>query len=87
MTIHGYPEELDYVNAVLHPSEPKCGSFLELFCKTCLAADSYNYELMRRPLSVLMAKYPAPPERMAMERHDRGAELPGDRELLDRTAG
>lgn len=82
MTIQGYPDELDYVNARLHPTA-ECGSFLEAFCRAALSADSENYELLRPTLLILMERYPADPQRLAMERHDRGADLPGDRELLD----
>jgi hypothetical protein len=84
MCIQFFPDELDYVNAVLHPIEDKCGSFLELFCHACLAADSENYLLIRPALLVLMGKYPARPERLAVERHDRGADRPGDLDLLKR---
>jgi hypothetical protein len=74
MIIQFYPDELDYVNATLHPSIRAADdkSFLGTFCLACLRADDENYELLRPVLAVLMGKYPADPERLAMERHDRG---------------
>jgi hypothetical protein len=80
MIIQGYPDELDYVNAQLHPlirgKDDK--SFLGFFCLACLAADAENYEEMRRVLIVMMAKYPANRERLRMERIDSGRALAGD---------
>lgn len=76
MTIQFFPDELDYANAILHPLAPQSGSFLEHFTRACLAADSENYLLLRPALLVLMEKYPADAERLAMERHDRGADRP-----------
>ena len=78
MIAQDYPEELDYINAKLHPAakkepDPKTGSFLECFLWACLRADHENYELIHGTLLALMAKYPADPVRLAMERHDRGA--------------
>jgi len=74
MIIQDYPDELDYVNAQLHPlirnSDDK--SFLGTFCLACLRADSDNYELLRSALLVLMKKYPPDADRLRMERHDRG---------------
>jgi hypothetical protein len=74
MEIQSYPDELDYVNAQLHPSIRAADdkSFLGTFCLACLRADGSNYEILRPSLFFLMAKYPANPERLAMERHDRG---------------
>lgn len=70
--IQEHPEELDWANAILHPLAPKCGSFLEVFCKAMIAADSENYPLLRPAILVLMKKYPADPERLDMERRDNG---------------
>ena len=74
MTIQFYPDELDYVNAKLHPMAPKTGSFLTSFLQACLAADSENYELLRPALRQIMLKHPASPERLEMERRDSGRE-------------
>lgn len=71
-TIQFYPDELDYVNAQLHPAQ-KCGHFLESFFQSCLRADAENYQLLRPILREFMAKYPASPERLEAERRDRGA--------------
>ena len=74
MTIQAYPDELDYVNAKLHPaSKIMPGTFLSNFLRACLAADGENYELLRPAVAVFMEKYPAEQERLRMERHDRGA--------------
>lgn len=75
-TIQTYPEELDYVNAKLHPMAKRVGSFLNGFLGSCLAADSDNYELVRPALTKIMEKYPAEPYRLWMERHDRGIDEP-----------
>lgn len=77
MIIQEYPDELDYVNATLHPFANSTAtrdekSFLGAFCNTCLRADGENYELLRPALIVLMQKYPADADRLRMERHDRG---------------
>jgi hypothetical protein len=74
MIIQHYPDELDYVNAQLHPlvRREDDKSFLAHFLRSCLAADSLNYEIIRPALHELMVKYPPDPERWAMERHDRG---------------
>lgn len=73
MIINGYPEELDYVNAILHPmSKRKHGSFLTTFCQAALTADNENYELLRPVLLKLMVKYPADEERLEMEKRDSG---------------
>jgi hypothetical protein len=71
MTIQFYPDELDYVNAQLHPLV-KCGAFLECFFQSCLRADDENYELLRPILKEFILKYPANEERLAMERLERG---------------
>lgn len=75
MIIQFYPDELDYVNATLHPSlrAPDDKSFLGTFCQACLRADDDNYELLRPALLALMEKYPVGAERLEMERRDRGA--------------
>ncbi len=87
MEIQSYPDELDWVNATLasrhyggitldclppvsETFEDK--SFLGTFCQACLRADGANYETLRPALYVFMAKYPANPECLRMERHDRG---------------
>lgn len=75
MTIQFYPEELDYVNAKMHPlglTDPS--SFLGAFLLACLRADNENYELLRPALRALMVKYPADAERLKIERVERGAE-------------
>jgi len=72
MNIQGYPDEVNYVNAVLHPEAKKCGSFMDYFLHACLHADWENYELLRPVLRKIMEKYPADPERLAMEEHDTG---------------
>lgn len=74
MTIQGYPEELDYVNAQLHGRGPDDISFLGTFCLACLRADAENYEDLRCALHIFMMRYPASAERLKMERADRGAE-------------
>jgi hypothetical protein len=73
MIIQSYPDELDYVNAQLHPSirDADDKSFLGTFCLACLRADAQNYEILRLALNTLILKYPANPERLRMERHDR----------------
>jgi len=71
MIIQHYPDELDYVNAILAPAGPKAGSFLSAFCQACAAADWENYELLRPILAKLIEKYPADPERLKAERRDR----------------
>ena len=77
MIIQHYPDDLDYVNAHLHPlSETDEKSFLATFCTACLRADAYNYEVIRSALQVFMLKYPPNPERIWMERHDRGIDEP-----------
>lgn len=79
MIIQSYPDELDYVNAQLHPlvRSKNDQSFLGTFCLACLRADGSNYQLLRPVLHVLMEKYPADRERLRMERlrmerHDSG---------------
>lgn len=72
MNIQGYPQELIYVNAILHPRAPKCGSFMDAFCHACLAADVENYELLRPALKKIMLKYPADPEMLNIEKRDIG---------------
>lgn len=78
MEIQCYPDELDYVNAQLHPSiRPSDDkSFLGTFCQACLRADGANYEVLRGVLYFFMSKYPANPGRLWMERHDRGINEP-----------
>jgi hypothetical protein len=86
--IQVYPDELDWVNATLagHP-----GSFLDLFCKCALAADAFNYELLRPVVAKVMQKYPANELRLLMERHDNNRRRPGDldriRELWNKRFG
>lgn len=75
MIIQDCPDELDYVNAQIHPlgaSRWDDKSFLGTFCQACLRADAQNYEIIRPALLILMEKYPADPERLRMERIDRG---------------
>lgn len=74
MIIQSYPDELDYVNAQLHPlmRSKDDQSFLGTFCLACLRADGSNYQLLRPVLHVLMEKYPADRERLRMERDDSG---------------
>jgi hypothetical protein len=69
-TIQSYPEELNYVLAVLHPKAPKVGSFLMAFCEACQRADWQNYEDLRPALHSFMAKYPCDIQRLAMEQED-----------------
>jgi hypothetical protein len=73
--IQHYPDELDYVNARLHPLHPdevdEDKSFVTTFCLACLRADGINYELLRPVLAELMIRYPANPDRLDMERRDR----------------
>ena len=71
-TIQRFPDELDYVNAQLHPGQ-RCGGFLESFFNSCLRADAENYQILRPVLRDFMVKYPASPERLEAERRDRGA--------------
>ena len=72
MIIQAYLEELNYVNAKLHPRAAECGSFLQAFLRACVAADSFNYELLRPCLHSCMAKYPADPELLAIEQREAG---------------
>ena len=74
--IQAFPDELDYVNAQLHPlvRDPDDKSFLGTFLQACLRADGENYAIIRPALQRLMEKYPARADRLAMERRDRGAE-------------
>ena len=72
MTVQFYPDELNYINAKLHPLAPKCGSFLDAFLRACMAADGENYALLRPALREIMMKYPADEERLRMEEHDSG---------------
>lgn len=80
MSIQFYPDELDYVNAKLSIADEN--SFLASFCRACLRADDFNYELLRLNLEIFRQKYPADPFRLAMERHDRGASTPEDEKLI-----
>jgi hypothetical protein len=74
MNIQFYPDELDWVNAtILDANNSK--SFLETFCHAALRADFQNYEIIRPALLQFIEKYPARPERIAAERHDRGADI------------
>ena len=70
--IQDFPDELDYVNAKLHPMAPKVGRFLELFLNSCYRADSNYYPLLQPLVRRLMEEHPADSERLEMERHDRG---------------
>ena len=69
MTIQHYRNELDYVNAQLHPSIRSAddASFLGTFCLACLRADGENYAILRSALRIFMLKYPAPLERLRSE--------------------
>lgn len=70
-----FPDELDYVNAKLHPlGGTDEHSFLCNFLTACIRADAENYRLLQPILRQYMVKYPANPERLHMERRDRGAE-------------
>lgn len=82
--IQFHPDELNYVNAKLHPLAGRCGSFLRAFLVACLRADSYNYEIIRPALLKIMQKYPPDPLRIAMEQHDNGMEHEPLDPLLDR---
>ncbi|MGH9747258.1 MAG: hypothetical protein ACRD59_14270 [Candidatus Acidiferrales bacterium] len=87
-TIQFYPEELDYVNAMLHSRGPEDKSFLGTFCDACLRADAENYILIRPALRQLMQKYPADPEHLRMERIDSGREPSSNRDdVQDAAAG
>jgi hypothetical protein len=70
MNIQGYPDELNYINAILHPEAPQVGSFFKTFCQACLAADAENYEIIRPVLRVMMTKYPCDIQRLAAEERD-----------------
>jgi hypothetical protein len=70
--IQNYPDELDYVNAKLHPLASKLGSFLDQFLRSCLAADDENCGLVRPVLLEIMKKYPAEEARLEIERRDSG---------------
>lgn len=84
MNIQMYPEELDYVNATLHPlSRP--GKFLETFCEACVRADGENYELLRPALVIFMIKYPADEERLRMERIDSGRGTVEDKQHYEKS--
>lgn len=73
MIINVYPDELDYVNAKLHPlARTDENSFLWAFLQSCLRADPENYELIRPVLWAMMVKYPADEKRLEMERRDSG---------------
>ena len=73
MNIQCYPDELDYVNAKLHPAvREDDSSFLATFLRACLRADAENYELLRPALAEMMKKYPPDPVRLRMEREDNG---------------
>lgn len=72
MTIQGYPDELDYVNAQLSLKGADDKSFLGTFCQACLRADGENFEDLRPALHIFMMRYPAPAARLAREREDRG---------------
>ena len=73
-----YPDDLDWVNAQLHSRDPEDHSFVGLFCHVALRADHENYELLRPSLLKIMEKYPADPERLRIEREDRGAASDSD---------
>jgi hypothetical protein len=67
-----FPDELDYVNAKLHPlGGTSANSFLYSFLNACLRADGDNYRLLQPILREYMTKYPPLPERLAMEQQDR----------------
>ncbi len=82
MEAANYPDELDYINAQLHPLMRHKGdqSFPATFLHACLRADADNYEILRPALAALMQKYPANRTRLWMERHERGIreEMPAD---------
>jgi len=69
--IQEFPDELDYVNAKLHPLSPASGSYLLWLCYTALASDANNYPLIQPAIRSAMVKYPADPDRLAAERRDR----------------
>jgi hypothetical protein len=64
------PALLNYVNAWLHPAHRKPGGFLEAFLNACIRASPDNWMLIRPALLVIMLKYPADPEILAIEEHD-----------------
>jgi hypothetical protein len=70
--IQEYPDELDYVNALLRQAGVQ-KSFMVGFCNACLRADGFNYEIVRPALHLLMQKCPATAEMIERERRDRGA--------------
>jgi hypothetical protein len=70
--IQRYPNELDYVNAVVRECQ-RHRSFIWYYCDVCLRADWENYEILRPALLIFMEKYPADPNRLEAERRDREA--------------
>lgn len=83
MSIQQFPEELDWVNATLHPLSSKPGSFVTAFCQAALAADESNYTILRPAVRILMEKYPPDEFRLLMERHDSGRSTPEDIARMD----
>lgn len=71
MNIQFYPDELDWVNAQMHNRDPHDTSFIGAVLQVALRADPENYELFRPFLNLMMAKYPADPARLEIERMDR----------------
>lgn len=73
MTIQFYPDELNYVNAMLHPlAHRDPDSFLGAFFAACRRADPENYELLRPIVHKFMEKYPASPKILEIEKRDSG---------------
>jgi hypothetical protein len=74
-SIQSYPYELDWLSAVTF-GRGEDNSFLVTFCNACLRADGENYEVLRPVVHFFMGKYPADPERLAIERQESGATPP-----------
>jgi hypothetical protein len=68
--IQNYPDELDWVNAMLRYREGSY-SFLEAFLNAALRADAENYEILRPALLIFRDKYPAPAELLWAAAQDR----------------
>jgi hypothetical protein len=74
--IQNYPDELDWVNAMMRTREGSF-SFLWAFCSAALHADGENYEILRPALLFFRDKYPAPAELLEAEARDRGCATKG----------
>jgi hypothetical protein len=70
--IQSFPDELDYVNAKLHPLAPTCGSFCDAFLRACLSADWEWYPKLQPILREMMEKWPPDPRRLEIEKEDSG---------------